>query len=367
VLRRGARAWIAAGQLVLPVAGAAQGDDPATVEHVYSAPAPLAPQSLLLDGFAIDDRLIVVGERGHILTSEDAGRTWDQAQVPTHATLTGVWFADREHGWAVGHDEVILKSVDGGRVWDLVHAMPENLWPLLDVWFRNRQHGVAVGAYSRYLVTDDAGATWREEPFEPRPLSELDATEEDGGAAAQPPISDQEWSEEEDLGFEVHLNEIVPAGPRLYMPAEAGQIFRSQDGGDTWQRLPSPYEGSFYGLLWLGDDTLLVFGLRGNLFRSEDAGASWNEIASGTEAMLTDGIVTPEGTIVIVGLAGSVIISRDGGRSFELDQQADRKGFARILPAEGGFVLLGESGARRYQLPTGADRTSANIDAEGPP
>ncbi|HSN71727.1 MAG TPA: YCF48-related protein [Steroidobacteraceae bacterium] len=350
----------AAGLVALPLVATAQ-DEPSGPNDQYAEIAPLAAQSLLLDGVAIDGRLVAVGERGHILVSDDGGTSWTQARVPTRATLTGVWFDDRQHGWAVGHDEVILKSVDGGLTWERVHAAPENLWPLLDIWFEDARNGMAVGAYSRFLVTDDAGETWTDVPFDPAPVSALEAGADDAGAAAEDPVED-EWSDEEDLGFDVHLNEIVPSGTRLYLPAEAGQIFRSDDGGVTWQRLPSPYEGSFYGALPLGGDSLLIFGLRGNLFRSEDAGMSWTEVDSGTEAMLTDGILTDDGTVVLVGLAGTVIVSRDGGRSFALDQQADRKGFARILPANGGFVLLGEAGARRYELPppvaltSGADR-----------
>jgi photosystem II stability/assembly factor-like uncharacterized protein len=78
---------------------------------------PLAEKSLLLDGQIISDRIIVVGERGHILTSEDHGVSWQQQQVPTRATLTSVFFIDPTNGWAAGHDSVILQTRDGGRHW----------------------------------------------------------------------------------------------------------------------------------------------------------------------------------------------------------------------------------------------------------
>ena len=44
---------------------------------------PLAVKSLLLDGQVAGDHIVVVGERGHILLSEDQGRTWQQQAVPT--------------------------------------------------------------------------------------------------------------------------------------------------------------------------------------------------------------------------------------------------------------------------------------------
>jgi photosystem II stability/assembly factor-like uncharacterized protein len=58
---------------------------------------PLAEKSLLLDGQVVGDRIIVVGERGHILISEDQGVSWQQQEVPTRATLTSIFFVDREN------------------------------------------------------------------------------------------------------------------------------------------------------------------------------------------------------------------------------------------------------------------------------
>jgi photosystem II stability/assembly factor-like uncharacterized protein len=346
---------------MLPLVAAGE-DEPAAAVTEFAEIAPLAIKSLLLDGAVIADQVVVVGERGDILRSSDGGNHWDQARVPTRATLTGVWFADADHGWAVGHDEVILRTLDGGGTWELVHSAPQDKWPLLAVWFRDSVHGIAVGAYSKYLTSDDGGATWTVVPFEPQDTGRNAA--EDTAAGGSPGASDDEaLSSDEDVGFDVHLNRIIPAaGGRLYLPGEAGQIFRSDDAGETWLRLPSPYDGSFYGALPLEGDTVLVFGLRGNLFRSEDAGMTWTQVASGTEAMLTDGTIAADGTIILVGLAGAVLVSHDGGRSFVVDQQSDRKGYARILQLDDGFVLVGEAGVRRYAPPAaqaGAGAASA--------
>ncbi|MCA1733570.1 MAG: hypothetical protein LC732_08200, partial [Acidobacteria bacterium] len=70
----------------------------------WSVPARLASRGLMLDATRAGDAIVAVGERGLILISEDRGQTWTQVRVPTRATLTGVWFHDRQRGWAVGHD-----------------------------------------------------------------------------------------------------------------------------------------------------------------------------------------------------------------------------------------------------------------------
>lgn len=277
--------------------------------------APLASTSLLLDATTAGDRVVVVGQRGHILLSDD-GETWRQAQVPVRALLTSVHMHDATTGWAVGHDAVILRTDDAGDTWRLVHRAPDEELPLLDVWFRDKETGFAVGAYGYFLATRDGGATWTS-----RAISKDD----------------------------FHLNEIVPAGAeRLFVAAEAGVVYRSDDGGATWRELPSPYSGSWYGALVLDPDRLLLLGLRGHLFRSEDAGESWTRVATHTTATLTDAVRLPSGDLVLTGLEGVILTSRDDGRSVSTTRLRSRQGIASALAlSDGGVLLTGEFGVRR--------------------
>ena len=316
--------------LIAPPSGAlAQEDDAENLESALVKP--LASRSLLLDGAAVDGLMAAVGERGHILVSRDEGESWSQAGVPTRATLTGVFLHDQELGWAVGHDAVILRTRDGGASWERLHYAPEEERPFLDIWFEDADRGFAIGAYGFFLKTADGGDTWS--------TFEIVSLDESGDDAF----------DEYDLGGDFHLNHIARASSgRLYIAAEAGTIYRSDDGGESWKTLPSPYEGSFFGTLPLEDDSLLLFGLRGHLFRSDDAGESWQEIDSGTLALLTDGVRLEDGTVIVAGLAGTLLVSTDGGHTFTLRQQADRQGLATVLPTDdGGLVLVGEFGVNR--------------------
>src|SRR6185369_10757001 len=90
--------------------------DPNDAANQPSEIAPLASSSLLLDLALAGNRMVAVGERGHVLLSDDQGATWRQAKsVPTRVMLTAVFFVDADYGWAVGHDETILNTVDGGE------------------------------------------------------------------------------------------------------------------------------------------------------------------------------------------------------------------------------------------------------------
>ncbi|MGQ0834279.1 MAG: WD40/YVTN/BNR-like repeat-containing protein, partial [Gammaproteobacteria bacterium] len=340
---RAVKVTAAAVLLVLGASSAAQAPKP---EDPPAERAPLASKSLLLDITRAGERFVTVGERGHVLYSDDSGGSWTQADsVPTSAMLTGVYFADAQRGWAVGHDEVVLRTADGGRTWQKTHYAPEAQQPLLDVWFSDGNRGIAIGAYGSYYVSDDGGATWTRSTFEPAPI--------EGGAprpAAGAAQSLDEAAMDEAIGSEFHLNQLAVAGSRLYIAAEAGRLFRSDDGGATWKTLPSPYDGSFFGILPLEGDSVLAFGLRGHLFRSDDAGLTWTSIPTGSVAMLTDGVRVDDRTVAIVGLSGVVLVSRDGARTFTLVQQDDRKGLAAVLADGQRLIVVGEGGTKTLTL-----------------
>jgi len=297
---------------------------------------------MLLDGVSSEGLMTVVGERGHVLISSD-GKSWQQIIVSTRATLTGVYFHDNVNGWVVGHDAVILRTTDGGKQWQKVYDDPEGQTPLFDIWFRDEKHGIAIGAYGLYLVSEDGGASWD--------VSEMNVSSgehaDDSGNVEVKAEGDDDFLDSYDL----HLNSIAMAdNGKLYIAAEAGKAYRSDDSGDSWVPLAPDYIGSFFGILPVTGDTVLVFGLRGHLFRSEDAGINWQEIKTPTQEMLTNGIVMTDGEIYITGLGGTILKSSDKGQSFALQEQGHRDGFTAIIRGtEGELITVGEKGVSLLQ------------------
>jgi photosystem II stability/assembly factor-like uncharacterized protein len=284
---------------------------PATAAEPVSLPAASVRQ-LLLDIAPAGARLVAVGERGRIFLSTDRGETWQPAAAPGEATLTAVHFHDDRHGWAVGHDAVILRTEDAGATWVLVHQAPAEYRPLLDLWFEDENHGFAVGAYGLCLETRDGGRRWQRRTLLPE---------------------------------DMHLNAIA-GGPdgRLYVAGEAGTLLRSDDGGRRWRKLASPYRGSFFGVLRLPDGNPLVFGLRGKAFRSPDGGKRWLPVDTHGEAALQGGAVLADRSVVLVGNDGTVLVSRDGGRRFAPRHQGLRQAFAAVTASGASLVLVGEHG-----------------------
>lgn len=326
-----------------PVAHGAECADPVP-ESEWSVIQPLASETLMLDIVRAGETLVVVGERGHVLISEDQGRSWIQQRTPTRSLLTGAWFHDRNLGWAVGHDAIILRTEDGGETWCRVHAAPELDMPLFDVWFADARNGFAIGAYGYFLRSTDGGLSWQEETLEeiePEGAGEDAGDTDDEGAE----WGDDDWLDEI---TDMHLNRVVldDAG-RLYLVAEAGIVFRSDDRGQTWLRLSTPYDGSFFNGIPPDEDSLLIFGLRGNMFRSWDGGLSWRKVSLPVDSSLFGGARLRDGHIIVVGSAGVMLLSNEG-ESYRLVQRPDRKALTSAMgTSDGAMIVIGEPGIER--------------------
>lgn len=280
---------------------------------------------LLVDAARQGSRIVAVGDRGYIVLSDDDGATWRRAKSPAAPLLTAVHFVDARHGWAVGHDSMILATADGGETWTQQFSAPAENRPLLDVHFLDASHGIAVGAYGAFYETADGGATWNDRKV---------------------------------LADDKHMNAIVPLPEgRLVVLGEAGTIIVSADAGKTWTPVESPYKGSLFGGVVAQDGAAIAFGLRGRIYRSADAGRTWSQVDNASAATLLGGSKLPGGALVISGAAGTVLVSRDGGRSFgPLPTGTTRAISKAILGAPDTLLVLGEAGARAVPLPSAVKR-----------
>ena len=284
----------------------------------------LATKSLLLQSDQYGELTVVVGERGHVLYSHDK-KSWQQASVETRQTLTNVFMLNENKGWAVGHDAIILETNDAGKNWNKIFSAIDEEAPLLDIFFKDEQNGIAIGAYSLVFITKDGGKTWNKSSLKITNVYENQNKTNDA-------ITDI---------IDIHLNDISYAGnKRFYLAAESGRILRSDDNAETWIDLNSPYQGSFFGVLPLSFNELIVFGLRGHLYFSSDAGHSWEKINTNSSEMLTDAVLLSNDIILVSGLAGTLLISYDKGKSFSSVDLKRRYGLTSILEYKDGSILL---------------------------
>lgn len=349
---------VIASMLMTPTVSIA-GAESGKVPDLLDLPAPAdhgARRSLLLGVSRAGDRLVAVGVRGVVLLSDDAGRSWRQARtVPVSVALTDVHFASANEGWAVGHSGVVLHSADGGETWTcqldgnqaaalvleeararlaaagddgaarelrdaerLVEEGPDK--PLLGVHFIDARRGFAVGAYGLAFATADGGRSWQSVMWRiPNPRGK-------------------------------HLYQVQADGSDVLIAGEQGVLFRSTDGGASFQRLATPYAGTFFGALPLGANGLLAYGLRGNAWYSEDAGANWRRIDLAQPVTLTATLQLADGALLLADESGRLLRGDPAATRFVPLAVPLPTGLTGMTQAaDGALVVSGARGLSRIE------------------
>jgi photosystem II stability/assembly factor-like uncharacterized protein len=320
-----------------------------------AAASPLAQRGLFTALARAGERLVAVGQRGHVLWSEDGGRHWQQAAVPVSTDLVAVAFPTPAQGWAVGHDGVILASTDGGRSWTrrldgnglgallVAHyeraaapsaQEPAAKWlaearrlaeqgtqnPWLDVWFQDASTGFVVGAFGLVLHTRDGGQTWTP------------------------------WLDRVDNPKALHLYAVRGIGEDVFVVGEQGLALKLDRAAGRFRALDMPYAGTLFGITG-APDALVVHGLRGSLLRSTDGGQRWQALPATVPAGLGAAATDAQGRIVVVSQAGHVLLSSDRGASFAPTKVERPLPAAAVLTTPDGLVLAGPRGVHTLNLP----------------
>lgn len=294
-------------------------------------------------------RLVAVGRRGHVLTSDDGGQSWAQQAVPVASDLVASHFLDAQLGWAVGHDGVVLKTEDGGNSWrkvldgwkageligefrkshpDLSEEVAfeyERLEmeggdkPFLTVYFTDDQRGVVLGAFNLAFVTRDGGETWT--PFSHR----IDNP----------------------MGF--HIYATFEHQDVLHAVGEKGLLLRWDAEAERLTPLESPYEGSWFGGVSMGEQ-MLLFGLRGTAYiGSPDAG--WQRLQLDTQDSFNSATVISADAALLVAQSGKIFrIERQDGEFTSAELASGGMPVYDAAVTGDMLTLVGARGVRQLPL-----------------
>lgn len=305
-----------------------------------------AEHSVLLDVAKAGNRFVAVGERGVVVLSDDGGRTWRQAAVPTSVTLTRVKFATSQSGWAVGHSGVVLHTADGGESWtrqldgrtaaklavevaqaNADHAGASNAAaqraltdaqrllsdgpdkPFLDLYFENEKSGYVVGAYGLIFRTEDGGASWKS------------------------------WMDHVDNPRGMHIYAIAEQGSTIYLAGEQGLFLRSSDQGGKFALITTPYSGTYFTLALLPTGEVILGGMRGNAYRSTNQGKSFTKVDLPVPVSLSASVVLADGTSVFSNQAGMLLASTDKGNTMHPLPAANLPPIAGLTDAGNGLLM----------------------------
>jgi photosystem II stability/assembly factor-like uncharacterized protein len=335
--------------------------------QIASLKSGIANKSIITSISSYQDKVIAVGERGHVLTWSDTSN-WQQQNVPVSVTLTGITTLNDDTRFVVGHDGVILKSEPKSDIWTKVFdgneltklkiiyigkkivAFQERLEeltdedeiadlqfkiedlefnledaqieldvgpnkPLLGITVSDNNQLFAVGAYGTFLTSVDLGVTWQL----------IDGQIENPS--------------------QYHLNSIVTADNGfMYIVGENGLGFTSKNNGQTWQTMDMPYDGSLFGVA-TKQDSLLAFGLQGNFMVSNDNGESWEASNIGSSASLLGGVIADDMTASLVGHAGIIVrFNVNDISNLSVYRHPSSAVFSSVLIRDNSLVLAGQFG-----------------------
>ena len=304
----------------------------------------LATHASLLAAVRVGKRLIVAGERGIVLWSDDHGKQWMQARVPAQISMTSLSFSNEREGWATGHFGVLLRTLDAGQTWTL--AMD-------GVRFAKLMHDQAPDDLTRQIAAEkiQQGA---DKPF--FDLLQINKKIQAFGAygLAVESIDGKTYTA---LSYrlhnpkQLHVYSVAAHKETIFAVGEQGLIMRSLDAGLTYDTLSAPYKGSFFGVLFTQLGTVLAYGLRGNIWRSSDKGTSWAQIENVVPVSINTGLVLADDTVVLVAQNGDVLTSRDQGQNFSrIAANPPFPTAAVCATADGHLLMAGLRGLKLLKL-----------------
>ncbi|WP_341936553.1 YCF48-related protein [Marinimicrobium sp. C2-29] len=300
--------------------------------------------------FVDADNAVAVGSNATALFSIDGGQSWQVASTP--ATTNGVYdLAVSTEGTliAVGENGLIWRSTDRGQNWSARGNPDPETDHLVAVTYSAAGKALAMGWHTAIETTDD-GVTWKTLEF---------------------PFTD---SAERIDGLYAEGDRIVAVGETKTQFGRAiGTIVQSEDGGASWNRTNLTGTFRFYDLAFGDALNAKVIGVgrtslgnAGVVFTTSDGGDTWVEETSGADQVLN--VVLSRGGDAYISAGGSDIHrTREGhtiagparllngwadmerGTANELLSVARIDNQSAVAAGAGGVVLKTQDGGTSWQ------------------
>lgn len=257
------------------------------------------------------DTIIVVGNQGLILTSNDEGRSWSRNKLPDWPALIDVAACPNGLFAALAVEGQVWISADKGGDWFPHPFKTEEAPQAITCDPQNRLW--IVGSFSSILSSSDSGETWK--------FNSLD---------------------EDIILTNIQFLDMQNA----VISGEFGTVLKSDDGGDSWQRMPDIKEEFYPHAMYFNDpNSGWLVSLRGQILYTTDGAESWVLQESQTIAPLY-GIEKVANDIYIVGGEG-IVLKLQGNQWLRINHGKPIRLYLRAVVSIGNDKLLiaGNEGA----------------------
>jgi photosystem II stability/assembly factor-like uncharacterized protein len=214
--------------------------------------------------------------------------------------LVAVFFTSSDKGWIAGDGGFLAQTTDAGRTWNKYELGTSE--DINEIYFRNDDNGYLV-AGRKMFITRDAGRTWQE--------TRIYRAGEFG--AGMPEFLSIRFSDKKH-GYAIGSIFRHVRGEDIVTDS---LLMRTEDGGDTWQRIDLPTKTELFHLDFNGNSHGWIVGDGGVVLASLDDGRTWSKQASGTTMPLYNVDFRDDNEGYVVGKSGTVLRTSDGGRNWE--------------------------------------------------
>ena len=296
--------------------------------------------------FINKDNGFIVGDAGVFLKTTDGGTTWkylnlrEKYKKDEYQYFYSTFFTDSLTGWIVGGDyyAFILKTTDGGENWnEEANNNDEMIHHFYKLRFSGSHNGWIMGQFGMIYKTTDAGVNWisqRENNYHFNSI--YFANENTGWAVGNSGIilnttdgglSWYKQNQNDSLSFSsvyaidnqnVFVVGAVIKGLSIF--DRSGIIFKSIDGGQTWQRQKYDSLFGFNSIVFINDSTAWITGTGETLLKTNDQGNTWNKISlDSIYAMTTFGkiqFIKNSTGWILFNRQNSLLKTIDGGKNW---------------------------------------------------
>jgi photosystem II stability/assembly factor-like uncharacterized protein len=271
------------------------------------------------------------GTAGRLYRTTDGGATWSPPWRPVSDALRDVWMFDGARATFVGMYGTILSTIDSGATWERIPS--GTIEHFNAIAFHDSVRGIIGGQSGSIFRTADA-----------RNFS----TQGDPPGEAI-----------DDLSFH-------SASFGLRLTRSTGRMFRTTDGGYSWEELYSSWYGAYHDVFPLSADSAFAVGDDGRISFSSDAGEHWETRSGPSTAALRGVTFTDPLNGWAVGDSGVILHTTDAGLSWERQSAPGTRAYRDVrFPTPSIGIIVGDGNAILQTTDRGVTWRSRAADPPG--
>lgn len=275
--------------------------------------------------FTSSSKGFIAGDGGHLSVTNDGGKTWGETKIATTEDINEIYFRNADNGYLVAGRQLFI-TADGGNTWRETKIYRtgdfRSGYPeLLSIRFADKKRGLAIGS-----ILNKGGDVV---------LESLVMRTEDGG---------ETW-QRVTVPTKVELFHLDYNGSsRAWIVGDKGVILATTDSGKTWRQQRSGTDRALFNVDFRDDSEGYAVGGRGTILRTENGGDTWIKVDTNFPETFKRVDFADDKNGWIVGFNGSILRSSDKGKTWVRQSSGTKANLYGLFMTKRYGWAVGEKG-----------------------